>query len=130
MDQLYKIPISHGEIDNRENYTTACALFWFKDFDSMMSTKGLEHPLHFQNSLKAFFDPEDEGDGGDGGGLPEDRPENMVLNRTRSTFLNQDMIQRLVSECKIRPPDRKLLETLKTDRDTLECAILDIKLNK
>jgi len=47
MDQLYKIPISHGEIDNMANYTTACALFWFKDFDSMMSTKGLEHPLHF-----------------------------------------------------------------------------------
>jgi len=55
-DKFYKLPIPQGgTIESLENYTTVCCLFWFKDFDSMMSEKGLEHTFHFYHSLKVFF---------------------------------------------------------------------------
>ena len=133
MDNYHKIPVTYGKlsVENESAYQTVRALFWYQDFSSMMSEKAIEEALHFYESLKEFFDaqPEDE-DEEEGNAQYWADDEKLILQRTRSTPLNKEQITQLVSEAGVDKPQPKLLSTLNQKNNTLECVILDIKINK
>lgn len=66
-----------ASIDNSETYQTCVALFWYKDFEDMMSEESISQSLGFFESISNFFDNFDDD--------LDYTQAKLILKRSRST---------------------------------------------
>ena len=92
---------------NSENMKTFHVLFWYNDYQSMMSDSGIEIALGFYYDLKEYFN------------------EFLVLQKTRSTLLTSDQMNELVTASHIVKSDMlyAVIMEIKIDRAQLASEI-------
>ena len=111
MDKFYKIPISMGQAhyDNSESYQSCAAIFWYSDFEDMMSEEAISQSLGFFESISNFFDNFDDDE--------DDTQAKFLLKRSRSTQLDSTQLG-LLKEIGVQVYKNLPL-----------CVILDIKID-
>ena len=102
MDNFYKMPIQYGNrvAPNSANMKSFYALFWYKNYEEMMSSKGIEIPLAFYYGIKELS------------------LEGVIMQKSRSTILTDEQIDELVQASRL--PKSSLPQL----------AIMEIKIEK